>query len=576
MLSKTSKSTLRMAYKAFKNEGNNLKVKIQQDEKNLRATANNYKYNFVINKVKKNCEHVRNKIKKAKERKLINLEEKQRLVNNNGNEKQVENEKGNFKHKRNRRKINNKRKRSAKSKRRRRKEKMKRKELELIDKLKDIEMPSDDRFKPFDNTGYRMSDTESQVCAKGLKLVASIKRIKRHKKDLDFGRFARLLRLVVYHHRRGNDQEFEQHPWTPKSLWEPQPYINRKLEEYLDEVYNELFSLENTRRVPDNMTPEQREALRNLSEWNQDDSNPRMFRVQDKGARLFIEWKERYGNKVEDYLEDTRIFREEDHDTREENKVKVTEWAEKWYNNEVISSEMRDWIIPEKVKPGNVYANPKAHKEHLPYRFIISARGSATEKLARWTEIQLKNHSRKHKAYLKDTTDSLKFVEDVNIRKGPMDELTTVLTTRDIENYYPSCDTEKCLKGIEQVLGEDECCSESYIQCIVEAVRLTMTSNNCSFLGRHFTQIDGATIGGPDAGSVTDLFGAIYIDKVIQEECPFDVEEYKRYRDDTADINTNNTIEQQKVITDWLNENVYKGKIKFKLDCDPKLFHFWI
>ena len=113
MLSKTSKSTLRMAYKAFKNEGNNLKVRIQQDEKNLRATANNYEYNFVINKVKKNCDHVRNKIKKVKERKLINLEEKQRLVNNNGNEKQVENENGNFKHKRNRRKINNKRKRSA-------------------------------------------------------------------------------------------------------------------------------------------------------------------------------------------------------------------------------------------------------------------------------------------------------------------------------------------------------------------------------------------------------------------------------------------------------------------------------
>ena len=36
-----------------------------------------------------------------------------------------------------------------------------------------------------------------------------------------------------------------------------------------------------------------------------------------------------------------------------------------------------------------------------------------------------------------------------------------------------------------------------------------------SFFGRHFTQIDGATIGGPDAGSVTDIFGAIYIDKVI-------------------------------------------------------------
>ena len=47
-----------------------------------------------------------------------------------------------------------------------------------------------------------------------------------------------------------------------------------------------------------------------------------MFRVQDKGARLCIEWKEKYKNKVEDYLQDTRIFRQEDQDS-DENQRKV-------------------------------------------------------------------------------------------------------------------------------------------------------------------------------------------------------------------------------------------------------------
>ena len=41
-----------------------------------------------------------------------------------------------------------------------------------------------------------------------------------------------------------------------------------------------------------------------------------------------------------------------------------------------------------------------------------------------------------------------------------------------------------------------------------------MTSNNCQFLGKHFTEIDGATIGGPNAGSVTDIYGAEYIDRM--------------------------------------------------------------
>ena len=46
----------------------------------------------------------------------------------------------------------------------------------------------------------------------------------------------------------------------------------------------------------------------------------------------------------------------------------------KWHDKEVISEEEMNWIIPAKVRPGNVHANPKAHKEGLPYRYIISAR----------------------------------------------------------------------------------------------------------------------------------------------------------------------------------------------------------
>ena len=41
----------------------------------------------------------------------------------------------------------------------------------------------------------------------------------------------------------------------------------------------------------------------------------------------------------------------------------------------------------------------------------------------------------------------------------------------------------------------------------------------------------------------------------------FDIEEYKRYKDDTFDISTNTSIEEQHLINEWLNNNVYKGKI---------------
>ena len=72
-----------------------------------------------------------------------------------------------------------------------------------------------------------------------------------------------------------------------------------------------------------------------------------------------------------------------------------------------------------------------------------------------------------------------------------------------------------------------------------------MSCNSTEFYSRYFTQIDGATIGSPDSGSVTDIFGAIHIDKIIQEMCPVQPENYCRYRDDTLDVRLLLSIEEQ-------------------------------
>ena len=44
-----------------------------------------------------------------------------------------------------------------------------------------------------------------------------------------------------------------------------------------------------------------------------------------------------------------------------------------------------------------------------------------------------------------------------------------------------------------------------------------MSCNNGEIAGRQLTQIDGAAIGGPESGSVTDIFGAEYMDKVAEK-----------------------------------------------------------
>ena len=47
---------------------------------------------------------------------------------------------------------------------------------------------------------------------------------------------------------------------------------------------------------------------------------------------------------------------------------------------------------------------------------------------------------------------------------------------------------------------------------------------------------------------------------------PIKSQNYKRYRDDTLDVCRNSSKEEQKQITDWMNENIRKDRIKFKIE----------
>ena len=73
----------------------------------------------------------------------------------------------------------------------------------------------------------------------------------------------------------------------------------------------------------------------------------------------------------------------------------------------------------------------------------------ANQILGKWVELKLKPPSRIHKAYIKDTSQFLQYIENLNTSKGPFDANSTLLITRDIANFYPSCDIEKCLQAVE-------------------------------------------------------------------------------------------------------------------------------
>ena len=140
-----------MAYKSFTKEKKILEGKIHQDMRNLRISSSKKEYKIVQDKINKNNKYVERKMINTKSKKLQNLRLEHckdftsDVNHNEDKENNLRSEK-----KRNRWKINNKRNRSSKVKIIKRKEKILIKEQHLIDKLQNIDMPSEDRFKAYD------------------------------------------------------------------------------------------------------------------------------------------------------------------------------------------------------------------------------------------------------------------------------------------------------------------------------------------------------------------------------------------------------------------------------------------
>ena len=102
-------------------------------------------------------------------------------------------------------------------------------------------------------------------------------------------------------------------------------------------------------------------------------------------------------------------------------------------------------------------------------------------------------------------------------------------------------------------------------ECILEALSITRSSYNGQFQEKLFTQIEGATIGGPDLASVTDIFGAVYIDEVARQgDGSLKPSHWSRYRDDKWDIEEVCDYHMVKNFTNYLDETILKDKIKFE------------
>ena len=86
-------------------------------------------------------------------------------------------------------------------------------------------------------------------------------------------------------------------------------------------------------------------------------------------------------------------------------------------SNGVIEKEMSEILCIKDPKIGNLYFLPKIHKKKTPPlgRPICNIRGTMTENISKWTELELQPLVKKLPSHIKDTTD---FVKKLEINKS--------------------------------------------------------------------------------------------------------------------------------------------------------------
>ena len=211
-------------------------------------------------------------------------------------------------------------------------------------------------------------------------------------------------------------------PWEKPSNFDLPPGENEVIEDFLTQVFQYLFNPKNSRKFLDNLKKEEWGTLREISKWNGDKADPRVIRVQDKGSCFLVDFKENYVENHCQYISDKTTFTVDGVDLSPENSHIVVQWAKKWEREGVLEESVCNWMVLYNPKPAKLHASVKTHKENWPYRLTMSSKGTATENLARWLELQLKPYARLHEAYIKDTKSFLLHQEELNDTKAPFKE----------------------------------------------------------------------------------------------------------------------------------------------------------
>ena len=164
-----------------------------------------------------------------------------------------------------------------------------------------------------------------------------------------------------------------------------------------------------------------------------------------------------------------------------------------------------------------MYGLVKTHKVDNPVRVITSGCSTAIENLSIFVEKCLYREVLNIESRIQDTNEMLNIVDDLN----DSNNLTSscLLVSFDIINMFPSIDNISSIQAVKNVL-ENRSDQFSPTDCIIEALKLCLESNNSIFNNKFYLQMDGTAQGPHMSCSYSDIAIEIFNKKALEYSPP--------------------------------------------------------
>ena len=244
-------------------------------------------------------------------------------------------------------------------------------------------------------------------------------------------------------------------------------------------------------------------------------------------------------------LNNPTFYEQQDNDKTDTIQKRVTEYVKRMFNDKLIDNKSKQYLIQRDPRPGRFYILPKIHKVNNPGRPIVSSNNHPTERISQFVDYHLKPIVCTVPSYVKDTTDFLNNLANLNRLAD-----TAILGTLDVTSLYTNIPHNEGIEACRFFLQKRH---DKHIptETICDLIRIILNMNNFTFNGRHYLQKHGTAMGTKMAPSFANLFLAKFEHDALRN-APYLPHTWLRFLDDIFFIWTEGS-DKLKVFVDYLN-----------------------